>query len=184
MLMSSFRLLGWVRCSCPCPCSCSKQSSIAIRPIGLRVTANRLDQRRASPQSKQPSSTSTVSLSTVSLSTASLSTASLSTSTTKSNAGHDQFADQVADRIALTKCEEEILPKPNGPANSADEAVFLPCVRCVPWFDPKLLVVGHRRDFLPQNTRNTRKKRVDPPRSSFRVFSVFRGCARARSDLA
>ena len=178
--MSSFRLLGWVRCPCPCPYSYSKQSSIAIRPIGLRVTANRLDQRRASPQSKQPSSTSTVSLSTVSLSTASLSTASLSTSTTKSNAGHDQ----VADRIALTKCEEEILPKPNGPANSADEAVFLPCVRCVPWFDPKLLVVGHRRDFLPQNTRNTRKKRVDPPRSSFRVFSVFRGCARARSDLA
>ena len=33
------------------------QSSIAIRPIGPKVTANRLDQRPAVPQFKQPSST-------------------------------------------------------------------------------------------------------------------------------
>ncbi|RLS73481.1 MAG: hypothetical protein DWH99_03630 [Planctomycetota bacterium] len=47
------------------------------------------------------SSTSTASLSTVRR-------GGLSTSTMKSNARHDQ----VADRLALTKCEEEILPKP------------------------------------------------------------------------
>ena len=41
----------------------------------------------------------------------------------------------------------------------------------------KRLVVDHRRDFLPPNTRNTRKKIAGPPWSSFRVFSVFRGCA-------
>ena len=29
--------------------------------------------------------------------------------------------------------------------------------------------------FQPRNTRNTRKKSVDPLRSSFRVFGVFRG---------
>ena len=58
--------------------SYSKQSTIAIRPIGLQVTANRVDQR--SPQFKQPSSTSTVSLS----------TASLSTSTTKPDARYER----------------------------------------------------------------------------------------------
>jgi hypothetical protein len=58
--------------------SYSKRPSIAIRPIGPRVPANRLDQRSASPKFEQPSSTSTVSLS----------TASLSTSTTKSDARH------------------------------------------------------------------------------------------------
>ena len=57
--------------------SYSIRSSIAIRPIGPQVTANRFDQRSASPQFKQPSSTSTVSLS----------TASLSTSSTKSKRG-------------------------------------------------------------------------------------------------
>ena len=36
--------------------------------------------------------------------------------------------------------------------------------------------------FQPRNTWNTRKKRVDPPRSSFRVFRLFRGCARARNS--
>jgi len=56
--------------------SYSERSSIAIRPIGPQVPANRLDQRSASLQLEQPSSTSTVSLS----------TASLSTSTTKSDA--------------------------------------------------------------------------------------------------
>ena len=50
-----------------------KRSSIAIRPIGPKVTANRDDQRAAESQFKQPSSRST----------GSLSTASLSTSTTK-----------------------------------------------------------------------------------------------------
>jgi hypothetical protein len=59
--------------------SYSKRPSIAIRPIGPRVPANRLDQRSASPKFEQPSSTSTVSLS----------TASLSTSTTKSDARHE-----------------------------------------------------------------------------------------------
>jgi hypothetical protein len=62
------------------PYSYSKRASIAIRPIGPQVPANRLDQRSASPQFKQPSSTSTVSLS----------TASLSTSTTKSDARHER----------------------------------------------------------------------------------------------
>jgi hypothetical protein len=57
-----------------------KRSSIAIRPIGPQVTANRFDQRSAVPQFKQPSSTSTVSLS----------TASLSTSRTKSEAMHER----------------------------------------------------------------------------------------------
>ena len=60
--------------------SYSIRSSIAIRPVGPQVTANRFDQRSASPQFKQPSSTSTVSLS----------TASLSTSTTKSDARHER----------------------------------------------------------------------------------------------
>jgi hypothetical protein len=36
--------------------------------------------------------------------------------------------------------------------------------------------------FQPRNTWNTRKKRVDPPLSSFRVFSVFRGCALRRQE--
>jgi len=44
--------------------SYSNLSRVAIRLIGLQVTANRLDQRSASPQFQQPSSTSTVSLST------------------------------------------------------------------------------------------------------------------------
>ena len=60
--------------------SYSIRSSIAIRPIGPQVTANRLDQRSASPQFKQPSSTSTVALS----------TASLSTSTTKPDARYER----------------------------------------------------------------------------------------------
>jgi hypothetical protein len=64
--------------------SYSKRPSIAIRPIGPQVPANRFDQRSASPQFKQPSSTSTVSLSTVSLST--VRRGGLSTSTTKSEA--------------------------------------------------------------------------------------------------
>ena len=55
--------------------SYSERTSIAIRTIGLQVTANRLDHR--SPQFKQPSSTSTV---------------SLSTSTTKSDARTDALA--------------------------------------------------------------------------------------------
>ena len=56
--------------------SYSKRPSIAIRPIGPQVPANRLDQRLATSQLQQPSSTSTVSLST-------------STSTTKSDAMHE-----------------------------------------------------------------------------------------------
>ena len=48
--------------------SYSNRSSIAIRPIGPQVPANRLDQRSASLQFEQPSSTSTVSLGTASLS--------------------------------------------------------------------------------------------------------------------
>ena len=60
--------------------SYSKKPSIAIRPIGPQVPANRLDRRSAAPQFEQPSSTST----------ASLSTASLSTSTTKSDARHER----------------------------------------------------------------------------------------------
>ena len=64
-------------------CSYSKRSSIAIRPIGPQVTANRFDQQSAAPQFKQPSSTSTVSR-------GGLSTASLSTSTTKSDAMHER----------------------------------------------------------------------------------------------
>ncbi len=56
--------------------SYSKRPSIAIRPIGPQVPANRLDQRLASSQLQQPSSTSTVSLST-------------RTSTTKSDAMHE-----------------------------------------------------------------------------------------------
>ena len=63
--------------------SYSKKPSIAIRPIGPQVTANRLDQRSASLQFKQPSSTSTVSLSTVRR-------GGLSTSTTKSEARHER----------------------------------------------------------------------------------------------
>jgi hypothetical protein len=61
--------------------SYSKRPSIAIRPIGPQVPANRFDQRSELPQFKQPSSTSTVSLS----------TASLSTSTTKSDARHEHI---------------------------------------------------------------------------------------------
>jgi hypothetical protein len=68
---------------CSCLFSYSKRSSIAIRPIGPQVTANRLDQRSASPQFKQPSRTSTVSLSTVRR-------GGLSTSTTKSDARHER----------------------------------------------------------------------------------------------
>ena len=60
--------------------SYSNLSRVAIRLIGLQVTANGLDQRSASPQFKQPSSTSTVSLRT--------STVSLSTG--KSDAMHDR----------------------------------------------------------------------------------------------
>ena len=63
--------------------SYSSLSSIAIRPIGPQVPANRFDQRSASPQFKQPSSTSTVSLSTVRR-------GGLSTSTTKSDARHER----------------------------------------------------------------------------------------------
>ncbi|RLS72740.1 MAG: hypothetical protein DWH99_05250 [Planctomycetota bacterium] len=77
---------------CSCLYSYSIRSSIAIRPIGPQVTANRLDQRSASLQFEQPSSTvalSTVALSTVALSTVALSTASPSTSTTKSDAMHN-----------------------------------------------------------------------------------------------
>ena len=73
--------------------SYSKRPSIAIRPIGPQVPANRFDQRSELPQFKQPSSTSTVSLS----------TASLSTSTTKSDARHE--------RLALTECDEETFDK-------------------------------------------------------------------------
>ena len=41
-------------------------------------------------------------------------------------------------------------------------------------------VVDHRANFLPRNTRTTRKKRIGPTQSSypglhFRVFGVFRG---------
>ena len=61
--------------------SYSIQSSIAIRPIGPQLTANRFDQRSTSPQFKQPPSTSTLSLS----------TASLSMSTTKSDARHEHI---------------------------------------------------------------------------------------------
>jgi hypothetical protein len=64
--------------------SYSKRSSIAIRPIGPQVPANRLDRRSASQQFKQPSSTSTVSLSTVRR-------GGLSTSTTKSDAKHERM---------------------------------------------------------------------------------------------
>jgi len=60
--------------------SYSTRPSIAIRPIGPQVPANRFDRRSASQQFKQPSSTSTVALS----------TASLSTSTTKSDARHER----------------------------------------------------------------------------------------------
>ena len=59
------------------------RSSIAIRPFGPQVPANRLDQRSASLQFEQPSSTSTVSLSTVRR-------GGLSTSTTKSEARHER----------------------------------------------------------------------------------------------
>ena len=69
---------------CSCGSSYSKQSSIAIRPIGPQVPANRLDQRSASLQFEQPSSTSTVSLSTVRR-------GGLSTSTTKSDARHERM---------------------------------------------------------------------------------------------
>ena len=68
-------------CSCVFSYSYSKRSSIAIRPIGPQVPANRFDRRAASQQFKQPSSTSTVALSTV----------SLSTSTTKSDAKHERM---------------------------------------------------------------------------------------------
>ena len=73
--------------------SYSIRSNMAIRPIGLQVTANPLDPRSVSPQFKQPASTSTVALSTV----------TLSTSTTKSDAMHE--------RTPLTECEEETLHK-------------------------------------------------------------------------
>ena len=63
--------------------SYSKRSSIAIRPIGPQVPANRFDRRSASLQFEQPSSTSTVSLSTVRR-------GGLSTSTTKSEARHER----------------------------------------------------------------------------------------------
>jgi hypothetical protein len=63
--------------------SYSKRPSIAIRPIGPQVPANRLDQRSASPRFKQPSSTSTASLSTVRR-------GGLSTGTTKSDARHER----------------------------------------------------------------------------------------------
>jgi hypothetical protein len=65
--------------------SYSKRPSIAIRPIGPQVSANRLDQRSASPRFKQPSSTSTASLSNVRR-------GGLSTSTTKSDARHERKA--------------------------------------------------------------------------------------------
>ena len=68
---------------CSCVFSYSIRFSIANRPIGPQVPANRLDQRSASPQFKQPSSTSTVALSTVRR-------GGLSTSTTKSNARHER----------------------------------------------------------------------------------------------
>jgi hypothetical protein len=64
--------------------SYSKRPSIAIRPIGPQVPANRLDQRSAAPQFEQPSSTSTVALSTVRR-------GGLSTSTTKSDAKHERM---------------------------------------------------------------------------------------------
>ena len=67
---------GPMLCSCVFSYSYSKRSSIAIRPIGPQVPANRFDRRAASQQFKQPSSTSTVSLSTVRR-------GGLSTSTTK-----------------------------------------------------------------------------------------------------
>ena len=63
--------------------SYSKNPSIAIRPIGPQVPANRFDRRSASLQFEQPSSTSTVSLSTVRR-------GGLSTSTTKSDARHER----------------------------------------------------------------------------------------------
>ncbi len=69
---------------CSCGSSYSKRSSIAIRPIGPQVPANRLDQRSASLLFEQPSSTSTVSLSTVRR-------GGLSTSTTKSDARHERM---------------------------------------------------------------------------------------------
>ena len=76
---------GAPHCSCffSCSCSYSKRSSIAIRPVGPQVPANRLDQRSACLQFKRPSSTSTVSLSTVRR-------GGLSTSTTKSEARHER----------------------------------------------------------------------------------------------
>jgi len=69
---------------CSCGSSYSKRSSIAIRPIGPQVPANRLDQRSASLLFEQPSSTSTVSLSTVRR-------GGLGTSTTKSDARHERM---------------------------------------------------------------------------------------------
>ncbi len=71
--------------------SYSKSPSIAIRPIGPQVPANRFDQRTELPQFKQPSSTSTVSLS----------TASLSTSTTKSDARHERYASPRSRHVML-----------------------------------------------------------------------------------
>jgi|694.fasta_scaffold27574_1 hypothetical protein len=71
-------------CSCFFSYSYSKRPSIAIRPIGPQVPANRFDQRSELPQFKQPSSTSTVSLSTVRR-------GGLSTSTTKSDARHERI---------------------------------------------------------------------------------------------
>ena len=68
---------------CSCFFSYSERSSVAIRPIGPQVTANRLDRRSACLQFKQPSSTSTVSLSTVRC-------GGLSTSTTKSDPRHER----------------------------------------------------------------------------------------------
>jgi len=82
------------------PCSCSTRSSIAIRPIGTQVTANRVDQRSA--QFKQPSSTSTVSLSTVRR-------GGLSTSTKKSDAKQEQsFNPQPTARKSLF-CAQVVL---------------------------------------------------------------------------
>ena len=75
---------GPMLCSCVFSYSYSKRSSIAIRPIGPQVPANRFDRRAASQQFKQPSSTSTVSLSTVRR-------GGLSTSTTKSDAKHERM---------------------------------------------------------------------------------------------
>jgi len=94
----SIEHFGPMLCSCFFSYSYSKRPSIAIRPIGPQVPANRFDQRSELPQFKQPSSTSTVSLSTVRR-------GGLSTSTTKSNARHERrkLSDQAFEVLGLQR---------------------------------------------------------------------------------